>query len=69
MELFPRLGRRFDLKTWTNCRMGMMGWAVLTLCYLVKQASLLGGAPSPSMLACVVLMQVCVRVCVPPERL
>lgn len=56
MELFPRLGR-FDVKTWTNCRMGMMGWAVLTLCYAVRQAQALGGAPSPSMLACVALMQ------------
>ena len=37
MELYPRLGTSFDLKTWTNCRMGMMGWGVLTLCYTVKQ--------------------------------
>ena len=38
MELYPRLGRSFDLKTWTNCRMGMMGWAVLVLCYAAAQA-------------------------------
>ncbi len=38
MELYPRLGRGFDLKTWTNCRMGMMGWAVLVLCYAAAQA-------------------------------
>ena len=38
MELYPRLGRAFDLKTWTNCRMGMMGWAVLVLCYAAAQA-------------------------------
>jgi hypothetical protein len=38
MELYPRLGRAFDLKTWTNCRMGMMGWAVLALCYAAAQA-------------------------------
>ena len=37
MELYPRLGTSFDLKTWTNCRMGMMGWGVLTLCYTAKQ--------------------------------
>ena len=37
MELYPRIGRHFDLKTWTNCRMGMMGWGVLVLCYAVKQ--------------------------------
>ena len=38
MELYPRLGCGFDLKTWTNCRMGMMGWAVLVLCYAAAQA-------------------------------
>ena len=38
MELYPRLGAAFDLKTWTNCRMGMMGWAVLVLCYAAAQA-------------------------------
>ena len=27
-ELYPRLGKHFDLKTFTNCRMGMMSWAV-----------------------------------------
>ena len=37
MELYPRIGKHFDLKTWTNCRMGMMGWGVLVLCYAVKQ--------------------------------
>ncbi len=36
-ELYPRIGRHFDLKTWTNCRMGMMGWGVLVLCYAAKQ--------------------------------
>lgn len=56
-ELFPRFGP-LDVKTWTNCRMGMMGWAVLTLCYAAKQAQTIGGGvPSPSMLACVGLMQ------------
>jgi len=37
MELYPRIGKRFDLKVFTNCRMGMMGWAVLILCFAVKQ--------------------------------
>lgn len=42
MELYPRIGRHFDLKTWTNCRLGMMGWGVLVLCYAVKQYELYG---------------------------
>jgi 7-dehydrocholesterol reductase len=59
MELYPRLGRHFDIKTWTNCRMGMMSWAVLTLCYAAKQASLSStGYPSLSMLVTVGLMQI-----------
>ena len=58
MELYPRLGTFFDIKTWTNCRMGMMGWAVLTLCYATKQAQLTAnGLPSPSMALTVGLMQ------------
>jgi 7-dehydrocholesterol reductase len=57
MELYPRIGS-FDLKTWTNCRVGMMGWSILTLCYAAKQAALLGGMPSPSMLVSVGLIQV-----------
>ena len=40
MELYPRIGPHFDLKTWTNCRMGMMGWGVLVLCYAAAQARL-----------------------------
>ena len=42
MELYPRIGKWFDLKTWTNCRMGMMGWGVLVVCYAFKQAQLYG---------------------------
>ena len=42
MELYPRLGKAFDLKTWTNCRMGMMSWGVLVVCYAFKQAELYG---------------------------
>jgi 7-dehydrocholesterol reductase len=59
MELYPRFGRIFDIKTWTNCRMGMGGWAFLTLCYAVKQAQVSStGYPSLSMLVTVGLMQV-----------
>lgn len=36
-ELYPRIGKHFDIKVWTNCRMGMMLWAVLPLCFAAKQ--------------------------------
>ena len=43
MELYPRLLKgKFDIKTWTNCRAGMCGWAVLCLCFAWKQFSVLG---------------------------
>ena len=41
-ELYPRIGKHFDIKTWTNCRMGMMAWAILPLCYAVKQLQATG---------------------------
>jgi 7-dehydrocholesterol reductase len=40
-ELYPRLWR-LDLKQWSNCRMGMMGWAIILLSYLAKQKQLYG---------------------------
>ena len=55
MELYPRIGG-FDLKTWTNCRMGMMSWAVLILCYAAKQHQLFGTI-ADSMLVCVLLLE------------
>jgi 7-dehydrocholesterol reductase len=55
-ELFPRIGSKFDIKVWTNCRMGMMAWAVLPLCYAAKQAAVLG-AVSPSMAAALALVE------------
>jgi 7-dehydrocholesterol reductase len=57
MELYPRIGKHFDLKTWTNCRMGMMGWAVLVLCYAAKQVELYGRLQD-SMLVSVLLMEI-----------
>ncbi|KAK9809170.1 hypothetical protein WJX72_010602 [[Myrmecia] bisecta] len=57
MELYPRLGKHFDLKTWTNCRMGMMGWSVLILCYAAKQRELYGHV-ADSMIVSVLLMEV-----------
>ncbi len=56
MELYPRIGKSFDIKTWTNCRMGMMSWAVLILCYAVKQRQLYG-AVADSMAVSVLLLQ------------
>lgn len=56
MELYPRIGP-FDLKTWTNCSMGMMSWAVLPLCFAVKQYQDIGYV-SNSMLVSVVLQQI-----------
>ena len=57
MELYPRIGKHFDIKTWTNCRFGMMGWAVLILCYAVKQRALYGSV-ADSMVVSVLLMQI-----------
>ncbi|KAF2309209.1 hypothetical protein GH714_001181 [Hevea brasiliensis] len=37
MELYPRIGKNFDIKVFTNCRFGMMAWAVLALTYCIKQ--------------------------------
>jgi 7-dehydrocholesterol reductase len=40
-ELYPRvLG--WDIKQFTNCRFGMMGWPLLLLCYGAKQHELYG---------------------------
>ncbi|CAN1298863.1 7-dehydrocholesterol reductase [Linum perenne] len=41
MELYPRIGKNFDIKVFTNCRFGMMSWAVLALTYCFKQLALL----------------------------
>lgn len=37
MELYPRIGKDFDIKVFTNCRFGMMSWAVLAVTYCIKQ--------------------------------
>ena len=57
MELYPRLGKSFDLKTWTNCRMGMMGWAFWILCFAVKQYQTFGHV-SNAMMVSVLLMEI-----------
>lgn len=41
MELYPRIGKNFDIKVFTNCRFGMMSWAVLAVTYCIKQVEAL----------------------------
>jgi len=36
MELYPRIFG-IDIKTFTNCRFGMMLWGVLNVCYIIAQ--------------------------------
>lgn len=31
LELYPRFGRWFDVKMWTNCRVGLMMWQLIVL--------------------------------------
>ena len=58
MELYPRLfNGRLDLKTFTNCRCGMMGWAVLVVTFAAAQADArMHGSLTDSMAVCVALM-------------
>lgn len=42
MELYPRIGKNFDIKVFTNCRFGMMSWAVLAVTYCIKQVGIYG---------------------------
>lgn len=35
-ELHPSIGS-FNIKQWSNCRFGMMGWSVIINCFLIKQ--------------------------------
>jgi 7-dehydrocholesterol reductase len=56
MELYPRLlGGRLDVKTFTNCRFGMMSWSVLVLTFALVQREL-HGAVTDSMCVAVSLM-------------
>ena len=41
MELYPRIGKNFDIKVLTNCRFGVMSWAVLAVTYCIKQVNAL----------------------------
>ncbi|WJX48599.1 7-dehydrocholesterol reductase [Trifolium repens] len=57
MELYPRIGKYFDIKVFTNCRFGMMSWAVLALTYCIKQYEE-NGKVADSMLVNTILMLV-----------
>lgn len=56
-ELYPRIGSHFDIKTWTNCRMGMMAWTFIAICCAFKQRQLTGSIAN-SMLVSVLLQGV-----------
>ncbi|KAG8070646.1 hypothetical protein GUJ93_ZPchr0006g46439 [Zizania palustris] len=55
MELYPRIGKHFDIKVFTNCRFGMMSWAVLAVTYSIKQYEM-NGQIADSMLVNTALM-------------
>ncbi|KAL0299957.1 UNVERIFIED_CONTAM: 7-dehydrocholesterol reductase [Sesamum calycinum] len=55
MELYPRIGKNFDIKVFTNCRFGMMSWAVLAVTYCIKQYETYGRV-ADSMLVNTILM-------------
>jgi 7-dehydrocholesterol reductase len=60
MELYPRI-LTVDVKQVTNCRGGMMWWAVGIICYAVKNAQLQpdgGPYPTPAMAASVIIQLV-----------
>ncbi|KAG6760605.1 hypothetical protein POTOM_037128 [Populus tomentosa] len=57
LELYPRIGKNFDIKVFTNCRFGMMSWAVLALTYCIKQYEQ-NGKVADSMLVNTILMLV-----------
>jgi 7-dehydrocholesterol reductase len=54
MELYPRI-LGWDVKMFTNCRVGMMFWAVGILCFAAKNMEVNGGTLSNGMLVNVAL--------------
>jgi len=57
MELYPRLfWGSLDVKTFTNCRFGMMSWAVLIVTFALVQHERLEGGVTDSMLVSGALM-------------
>lgn len=57
MELYPRI-LGMDVKLWTNCRFGMMSWAVLTLSYCYKNMNINDGVLHPGLAVSVCLQLV-----------
>eukprot|EP01027_Heterolobosea_sp_BB2_P011046 GEZU01016114.1.p1 GENE.GEZU01016114.1~~GEZU01016114.1.p1 ORF type:complete len:439 (+),score=132.76 GEZU01016114.1:174-1490(+) len=55
-ELFPRI-LGWDIKMFTNCRFGMMSWAILTLAFAGKQYENIGYI-SDSLLVCAALQMI-----------
>ena len=53
-ELYPRI-LGWDVKMFTNCRFGLMGWAIIVLSFAAKQAEL-GGLSDSMVVALVVMM-------------
>jgi len=56
-ELHPQLSSSFNLKQYCNCRLGMMGWAVLTFCFAAKQYDSIGYVTNSS-LASLIIQQI-----------
>eukprot|EP01118_Nematostelium_gracile_P008192 TRINITY_DN270_c0_g1_i1.p1 TRINITY_DN270_c0_g1~~TRINITY_DN270_c0_g1_i1.p1 ORF type:complete len:463 (-),score=104.77 TRINITY_DN270_c0_g1_i1:97-1485(-) len=55
-ELHPQLGP-LNIKQWSNCRFGMMGWSVIINCFLIKQMEMSSGLTN-SMIISVFIQQV-----------
>ena len=56
-ELYPRI-LGWDVKMFTNCRFGMMSWAVLLLCYASKQYQSVGLSLSMAVSICLQLVYI-----------
>jgi 7-dehydrocholesterol reductase len=56
-ELYPRIFG-WDVKMFTNCRFGMMAWALIPISFAARNAELNGGNVTPAMFANVVLQLV-----------
>ena len=57
LELYPRIAG-WDVKQFTNCRWGMMCWALFPLSFAAKSMALSGGALHPAMAVNVALQLV-----------
>uniref|UniRef100_A0A7S0N8U1 7-dehydrocholesterol reductase n=1 Tax=Pyramimonas obovata TaxID=1411642 RepID=A0A7S0N8U1_9CHLO len=55
MELYPRIGP-LDLKTFTNCRFGMMAWPYIILCFAIKQQELYGSVADSIVVSIVIML-------------